>query len=123
MPWYAPASGKRGRQRIFSDAAIPFCLSIKCLFNLALRQSLGLGLGLVESLLRLAGLNWRVPDFSTVCQRPEDAAGATALPRQHRRVGSAGGQHRDQVLGRRRVETQAARGRVPAAVAQGAPGH
>ncbi len=51
MQWYAPASGRRGRQHIFSDTAIPFCLSIKCLFGLALRQSLGL----VESLLRMAG--------------------------------------------------------------------
>lgn len=65
MQWYAPANGRRGRQRVFSDAAIQFCLSIKCLFGLALRQSLGL----VESLLRLAGLAWRVPDFSTVCRR------------------------------------------------------
>ncbi|MFT5933287.1 MAG: hypothetical protein ACI9M6_000328 [Hydrogenophaga sp.] len=65
MPWCVPVSGKRGRQRIFSEAAIPFCLSIKCLFNLALRQSLGL----VESVLRLAGLDWSVPDFSTVCRR------------------------------------------------------
>lgn len=65
MQWYAPASGHRGRQRVFSDAAIQFCLSIKCLFGLALRQSLGL----VESLLRLACLDWKVPDFSTVCRR------------------------------------------------------
>ena len=65
MQWYAPASGKRGRQHIFSDAAIQFCLSIKCLFGLALRQSLGL----VESLLRMAGLDWKVPDFSTVSRR------------------------------------------------------
>ena len=41
MRWYAPASGRRGRQHIFSDAAIQFCLSIKCLFRLALRQRLG----------------------------------------------------------------------------------
>ncbi|ANY61458.1 transposase [Comamonas aquatica] len=68
MQWYATVSGKRGRQRTFSDAAIKFCLSIKCLFGLALRQSLGL----VESLLRLAGLDWRVPDFSTVCRRQKD---------------------------------------------------
>ena len=68
MQWYATVSGKRGRQRTFSDAAIQFCLSIKCLFGLALRQSLGL----VESLLRLAGLDWRVPDFSTVCRRQKD---------------------------------------------------
>ncbi|QOQ83821.1 IS5 family transposase [Comamonas thiooxydans] len=68
MQWYATVSGKRGRQRTFSDAAIQFCLSIKCLFGLALRLSLGL----VESLLRLAGLDWRVPDFSTVCRRQKD---------------------------------------------------
>jgi len=65
MQWYAPASGKSGRQQIFSDAAIQFCLSIKCLFGLALRQSLGL----VQSLLRMAGLDWKVPDFSTVSRR------------------------------------------------------
>ena len=67
MRWYALPSGKRGRQQIFSEAAIQFCLSIKCLFNLPLRQSLGT----VESLLRLAQLDWQVPDFSTVswCQK------------------------------------------------------
>ena len=58
MQWQAAPSGKRGRQRTFSDAAIQFCLSIKGLFRLALRQTLGL----VESLLRLAGLDWPVPD-------------------------------------------------------------
>lgn len=42
MQWYAPASGECGRYRTFSDAAIQFSLSIKCLFGLALRQSLGL---------------------------------------------------------------------------------
>lgn len=65
MQWYAPTTGKRGRQPTFSDAAIQFCLSIKCLFGLALRQRLGM----VESLLRLAGVDWKVPDFSTVCRR------------------------------------------------------
>ncbi len=67
MQWLATPSGKRGRQRTFSEAAIQFCLSIKCLFGLALRQSLGL----VESLLRLAGLDWPVPDFSTVSRRQQ----------------------------------------------------
>lgn len=42
-----------------------FCLSIKCLFGLALCQSLGL----VHSLLELAKLNWRTPDFSTISRR------------------------------------------------------
>ena len=65
MQWLAAPSGKRGRRQTFSDAAIQFCLSIKCLFGQALRQTLGL----VESLLRLAGLDWPVPDYSTVCRR------------------------------------------------------
>ncbi len=65
IQWYAPAKGKPGHQHVFSDAAIEFCLSIKCLFGLPLRQSLGL----VQSLLQLANLQWRVPDFSTVCRR------------------------------------------------------
>ena len=51
-----------------ANATIQFCLSIKCLFCLALRQSLGL----VESLLRLAGLDWPVPNFSTVSRRQQD---------------------------------------------------
>lgn len=50
MQWLATPSGKRSSQRSFSGATIQFGLSIKCLFGLALRQSLGL----VKSLLRLA---------------------------------------------------------------------
>jgi hypothetical protein len=64
MQWYTPASGTHGRQQTFSDVAIQFCLSIKCLFSLALRQSLSV----VQSLLHLARLDWRAPDFSTVCR-------------------------------------------------------
>jgi hypothetical protein len=65
MEWHAPASRRPGRPQTFSDAAIQFCLSIKVLFGLALRQTIGM----VESLLRLAGLDWPVPDFSTLCRR------------------------------------------------------
>jgi hypothetical protein len=65
MEWHAPASRRPGRPQTFSDAAIQFCLSIKVLFGLALRQTIGM----VESLLRLAGLDWAVPDFSTLCRR------------------------------------------------------
>lgn len=65
MNWLAPTTGRRGRQPIFSDAAIQFCLTIKCLFGLALRQATGM----VESLLRLAGLDWAAPDFSTISRR------------------------------------------------------
>ena len=65
MQWFAAASGKRGRSPKFSDAAIQFCLTIKSLFALALRQAMGF----VESLLNLSGLDWPVPNFSTVCRR------------------------------------------------------
>ncbi len=68
MNWLAPATGKRGRQPTFSDAAIQFCLTIKCQFGLALRQATGM----LESMVRLAGLDWAVPDFSTLSRQQED---------------------------------------------------
>jgi hypothetical protein len=64
MTWRAPRDGRPGRPAVFSDAAIQFCLSIKVLFKLPLRQTAGM----VASLLRLAGLDWPVPDFSTLCR-------------------------------------------------------
>ena len=65
MEWRASASGRPGRSETYSDAAIQFCLSIKVLFGLALRQTIGM----VASLLKMAGLNWPVPDYSTLCRR------------------------------------------------------
>ena len=65
MCWHGSASGKRGRRPKYSEAAIQFCLTIKGLFNLALRQAMGMA----QSLLKLAGLDWQVPDFSTVSRR------------------------------------------------------
>ena len=50
MSWFAAASGKRGRSPQFSDVAIQFCLTIKNLFGLALRQTTGF----VQSLLALS---------------------------------------------------------------------
>lgn len=65
MEWSAPKRGRLGRPETFSDAAIQFCLAIKVLFGLALRQTIGL----VGSLLKMAGLDWPVPDYSTLCRR------------------------------------------------------
>jgi len=70
MAWLAPHEGRPGRPPVFSDAAIQFCLSVKVLFKLPLRQTAGM----VASLLRLAGLNWSVPDFSTLCRRQKTLA-------------------------------------------------
>ncbi len=65
MEWLAASWGRRGRPATFSDAAIQTCLMLKALFGLPLRQTEGL----VASLLKLAGLDWPVPDFSTLCRR------------------------------------------------------
>ena len=65
MQWLVQPNGKRGRNQRYSDAAIQFCLSIKAMFGLALRQSLGF----VQSLLKLTQLDWPVPNISTVCRR------------------------------------------------------
>jgi hypothetical protein len=70
MTWRAPRDGRPGRPAVFSDAAIQFCLSIKILFKQPLRQTSGM----VASLLRLAGLDWPVPDFSTLCRRQKTLA-------------------------------------------------
>lgn len=70
MTWHAPRDGRPGRPPIFSDAVIQFCLSIKVLFKLPLRQTGGM----VASLLKLAGLDWPVPDFSTLCRRQKTLA-------------------------------------------------
>lgn len=67
MDWLAPGSGKRGRAEKFSDAAIQFCLMVKNLFGLALRQAAGM----VASLLKLSCLDWPTPDYSTLCRRQQ----------------------------------------------------
>ena len=83
MNWYGSASGKRGRSPTFSDAAIQFCLAIKSLSGLPLREAMPVS----KKLLVLAGLNWAVPDFSTVCRRrkhvPDVTAGVYVTPGSH----------------------------------------
>ena len=65
MQWLALPSGKTGRNPTFSDAAVQFCLTVKSLFGMPLRQTTGF----VHSLLQLSGLEWPVPDYSTLCRR------------------------------------------------------
>lgn len=65
MVWGAEKSGQRGRPGTFSDAAIQTCLTLKVLFGLPFCQTVGL----IKSLIRMAGLDWPVPDFSTLCRR------------------------------------------------------
>ena len=83
MTWEAEASGRRGRQQTYSDAAIQACLTLKVLFGLPLRQTTGF----VDSLLKRVGLEWSVPDFSTLCRRQRTLS--VAIPYK----GSAGALH------------------------------
>ncbi|MFP3386015.1 IS5 family transposase, partial [Tritonibacter sp. SIMBA_163] len=70
MSWDAAPTGRRGRQQTYSDAAIQTCLTMKVLFGMALRQTTGF----VESLPELVGLDWTVPDFSTLSCRQKTLA-------------------------------------------------
>lgn len=65
MVWRAPKAGSNGRPPVFSDGAIQFCLMVKVLFGLPLRQTTGM----VASILSMAELDWPVPDFSTLSRR------------------------------------------------------
>jgi hypothetical protein len=69
LDWNAPEGGaRRGRPMVFSDAAIQCALTLKVIFGLPLRAAQGL----VASLLRLAGLDWPVPHYSTLSRRQKD---------------------------------------------------
>ena len=115
MRWYGQPNGKRGRDQTFSDQAIQFCLSMKCLFNLPLRQAMGM----TQSMLRLAGLDWPVPDYSTVSRRQKTLKVTIGA------VSTTTGLHLlvdgHQNAWRRRVEDEEARRRVPSPMAQGSP--
>ncbi|WP_228156524.1 transposase [Acinetobacter baumannii] len=62
--WYAQSQGKQGRNQTYSDTAIQCCLMIKLLFRLSLRMVTGF----VQSLIKLSGLDWTAPDYSTLCR-------------------------------------------------------
>lgn len=90
MLWFAVPDGRTGRPLRFSDEAIEFCLTLKVLFRLPLRQVTAL----VESLLRMAGLDWPVPDYTTLCRRQRtlsvDLGGRRSCDGLHLLVDSTG---------------------------------
>lgn len=105
MGWYASTSGKRGRHRFFSDATIHFSLSIKCLFGLAMRQSMGLDAALLPELLsqiprdkRWSGVNGTMACHVAIVQR---GARAVIPPRKNAQPWKAtqkGAQARNEAL-------------------------
>ena len=67
MAWLVAKAGPAGRPPVFSDAAIQFCLMVRVLSGLPLRQTTGM----VSSILQMAKPDWPVPEFSTLSRRQE----------------------------------------------------
>lgn len=90
MQWFAPSDGRPGRPLRFSDRAIEFCLTLKGLFQLPLRQVTGM----VASLIKMAKLDWPVPDYTTLCRRQKslsvDLRGRSSSGGLHLLVDSTG---------------------------------
>ena len=55
---------------MFSDATFQVCLTTKFLFKPPLRQTPGL----VDSLLKMADLDWAVPDYTNLWRRQNTLA-------------------------------------------------
>lgn len=90
MEWFSVPSGRPGRPMRFSDRSIELCLTLKGLFHLPLRQVTGL----VASLLKMAELDWPVPDYTTLCRRQKtlsvDLGGRPSSGGLHLLVASTG---------------------------------
>jgi len=74
--WQAPASGKPGGQRIYSDLAIETALTVRSVYHLGLRQTEGC----LRSVSALLGLEIRIPDHSTLSRRSMTLAPAELCP-------------------------------------------
>lgn len=69
LTWHVEeGTGRRGRPRVFTDVAIQAVLTLKVLYQLPLRAAQGMAGGLI----RLAGLDWKVPHYSTLSRRQKD---------------------------------------------------
>ena len=63
--WSDQGPAQRGAQCVYSDAAIATALTLRLIYDLALRQTEGF----VESVLGLMGLDLSAPDHSTLSRR------------------------------------------------------
>lgn len=73
----AAPSGRPGGQRRYSDLAVLTALTLRAVFHLALRQTEGF----VRALIRMMGLDLRVPDH-TILSRRGRTVDVRSLPRK-----------------------------------------
>jgi len=118
LAWHASeGTGRRGRPRVFADAAIQAVLTLKVLYQLPLRAAQAMA----GSLIRLAGLEWPVPHYSTLSRRQKSLT--VTIPYRvrggplHLVIDSTG----LKVLGEGEWKKRATRGHQAAGLAQGAP--
>ncbi len=76
VAWHAPASGKPGGQRVYSDLAIETALTVRAVYHLGLRQTEGF----IRSVSALLGLKIRIPDHSTLSRRSMMLAPVNIIP-------------------------------------------
>ena len=72
--WYAPATGERGGQPIYSAIAIETALTLRLVFHQPLRQTEGL----LRSIAALLDIDIAIPDHTTLSRR---GGGLTVLPK------------------------------------------
>ena len=72
--WYAPATGARGGQPIYSATAIETGLALRLVFHQPLRQTEGL----LRSIAEVLGIAIAIPDHTTLSRR---SGGLTILPK------------------------------------------
>jgi len=77
--WHAPRRTTRGGQPIYAQVAIELVLTLRLVFHLALRQAEGFA----RSVLRLLGLDVRIPDHSTLSRRGRAFAGRQPRAARH----------------------------------------
>ena len=63
--WYAKRSLEQGCQQVYSDRAIETLNTLRFVFGLNLRSTEGF----VGSLVKLMGLNIKIPNYTTLCRR------------------------------------------------------
>lgn len=73
--WLYDSDDKQGRNQTYSDTAIQCYLMIKSLFRLTLRMVTGF----VLSLIKISGLDWNAPDYSTFCRRQKNIVNSTGM--------------------------------------------
>jgi len=76
--WNAPATGRPGGQRKYSDLAIVTALTLRTVFHLPLRQTEGF----VASLIGLMDLDLQTPDHTTLSRRHRSVE-VPHLPKSH----------------------------------------